>query len=438
MCFSVRERCLIRVLFNGMKSNDKDRVRKNVWDQVSMAYDQAELKGPKSRRFFQRKKFQAGLITAFFIASIFPIHQPSFTSSAGEILPVFGPVEIIRDNESFVVTDATQLQVGDRIRLGSRSQARWVSPGKLVTDIAAQTELKIISSQQMNVDRGEINHLSLKPQMIKTERGTVQVPAGSRLNLQVRDTGETVVKSQNSSVELEDNFGNPARLSSGEKMVIRSEGITKQVTPEGDQLDVALSSEQIAAIRAKIEVARSKILSGIERSLVEDTSAFSDQITSAKNSLKQIHQVILSSRDLTPVRLLDDQNTSLSDIEGLLMAKNAPQFLYHEFRDLIGLMAFLDRHKTQLNFELTNTEIPAFNRFVILEKLKNVATRPDEKQVLLRMQEIYVRHFWRQTHDSGYLAEGQLTQIERSKLIPGTNYKSQFIRAVDALDDLNA
>lgn len=409
-----------------MKKKNQLSAHTRIWEQVSHEFERQNFSPKKSKKHWQSaSRF---LVLGLFLMSIVvPSQNTVDTASAGQILPMFGPIELIRDNQSTLVHEGLELKVGDRIKLGHRSRAVWVTPGQSQTHFDPSTEFFIDGKNQITLKRGNLNRVGHETVRIETERASVKTTPGANLNISVNETGETEVRALDSEVLVKDNFGRPLILNDGEVATVYSDGINQRVNSQVLTNNVKLSSQQIRLLRSKIDVARTKLLTGVSEQIQNGSSELGIHLVSSEKTLKSLSQIIHSSRDLRPTKHVSRADVTLEKVKWDLTDKGAPDFLMREFSDVVALKKLLANQSDLIAFGPSITQISFYDRYVLLEKLKLIAETEEQVLSLDRIQQIYVRHFWRDVQSSEFQVAQRLRLAERLAQIPDSDFKNHFV-----------
>ena len=282
--------------------------------------------------------------------------------SAGELRPA-GLVEIVRDGEVFIATDATPLQIGDQILVGNNASAEIQMRHSMKTTAGNRTELRITNPNSLFLVRGDLTGDFQKKSSISTHRGQISGIDAS-LRVAVSDTGETHIQPRLNDVHVVTWDNQRTTLIAGEELRLRTDATLPRSLPQ----NLNLSTSQVMAIRAKLLIARTKALNALESRLNNNTKAFDTNLVSADRSFLSVSQVLKSSRDLTIVRRENLDLISRSDVVERIAARSDRAALVAETRAVQALLDIIERPNLP-NFSAIQTDYRIYNRYILLQRL---------------------------------------------------------------------
>lgn len=314
----------------------------------------------------------------------------------GEIESQGGVVEIIRGNESLLVSGKEDLRRGDWVRVGHKGQAS-ITTDHFVSEVEAGSWLQIKQAGQIFLDKGRVYNTASLDAEIQTNRGLVQNNLGGEVAVEVSESGETRILPNFLKVTVYDLKNGEIQAQAGEKIVLRSDtALTKSVDiPD----DLKLSNAQIEAIIGKLIIARTKTLTGIENMLLGKHGQAHEEIISAEQSFRSVVQILDRGRDLSLSSRLNLNSVTVTDVYPILLLKTDRLDVLTEAYALEQLFTVLKQNKNSLAFAPVETEVRAFNRYVLLYNLASVAT-PEQAEALHTLADNYVVSVLRKVQQS--------------------------------------
>ena len=305
----------------------------------------------------------------------------------GQIVSQGGVVEIIRGDESLLVSGTEVLKKGDWVRVGRHGQAS-ITTDHFVSEVESGSWLKLERAGQIYLDKGKVNNTASQKAAIKTDRGLVKNNLGGEVAVEVSETGETRILPGYLNVTVYDLNDGAVMAQAGEEIVLSSDTVLTQsdvVIPD----DLELSNAQIEAIIGKLIIARTKALTGIEHMLLGKRGRAHEEIISAEQSFRSVTQILDNGRDMVMNRRTNLDLVSVEDVYPALLKKTDRTDVLTEAYALEQLFAVLEQNKNSLAFAPVETEVAAFNRYVLLHYLASVAT-PEQAEALKVLAENYV------------------------------------------------
>lgn len=343
--------------------------------------------------------------------------------SAGEISPKYGPVEILRGEDVILVEKTTKLRRGDIIRIGNKAEADIFFPNHLSSTLKARTELRIVDRNSLFLEKGLLTgRVFNEDSEVSTSRGFIKSSPGGAFSIEVSESGETEVVSEEKNVSVFDWKEGQTILSEGEFLKLRTDtSLARQEIPT----DLSLSLAQIQAIRAKMIIARTKALTAVEKALSHDSTNAERDISSAHRSFLSIAQVLDSSRDLEIGKRKDLEKISSHDILVALREKGVSPFLFEEAKAIEGLLATVEKNIGNFSFALEKTPSQSFNRFVLLERVFSLDKDLSESEDVLKKK--YVAAFLRDILDEEIRID-QISKLnQKISLLPSNPEAEEFL-----------
>ncbi len=404
------------------KSELKERVLKS-YQQSNVPYQWFGW------RLWLARTISVSTLGALFLGALGVVDAPFLGNRVvGQIQTESGVVEIIRGDESLLVSGTTEVQVGDWVRVGHNGQASLTTDYS-VSEIESSSRLKLERAGRIFLDKGRINNTASAEAHIKTDRGLVKNPFGSAVAVEVSETGETRVLPRHQNVTVYDLNEGKVSAEPGEKVVLRSDTVltSSEVIPEG----LNLSKSQIEAILGRLVIARTKALTGIENMLNGKRSQANQEIISAEQSFRSVVQILDSSRDMAVKRQLNLDSVTVASVYPALQAKTDRLDILTEAYALEQLFAVLKQNRNSLAFAPVETEVAAFNRYVLLRYLASVANQ-EQAAALNTLAENYVVSVLRKVQQSPVRME-QLAYLNAQVEALPRNYDAEtFLRALES------
>lgn len=350
----------------------------------------------KFRRYFARA-LSVSAVSAFALSAIGFLDMPMLSNRVvGEIRSEGGVVEIIRGDESLLVSGAQDLRRGDWVRVGHRGQAH-ITTDHFESEVEPGSRLRVERSSRIFLDKGRLNNIASQSTQIKTIRGLIKNGLGSEVAVEVSETGETRVLPGSLNVLVYDLNNGQTLARAGEQVVLRSDTVLTQIAVS--PTDLELSKAQIESILGTLIIARTKALTGIENMSLGKRSRAHQEIISAEQSFRSVVQILDNGRNMTLSRRVNLDSISVDAVYPALALKTNRIDLLTEAYALEQLFAVLEQNKNSLAFAPVNTEVTAFNRYVLLHYLASVAT-PKQAAALSTLADNYVVSVLRKVQQS--------------------------------------
>ncbi len=310
---------------------------------------------------------------------------------AGEILPINGPIEIIRGTESLFVEDPVQVFVGDIIKTGSHGEAKISIPNEFVTIAKNKTQFRITNKKALFLDKGTLNNSALRGIEIATDRGFVKSSPGSAFDIIVSETGETEITQKKNAVQVFDLWDGKISLTEGEVVKLSSDTQLKNTKLPAN---LNLSNSQINSIIAKLAISRSKILTGVEESIINNNKNARSNFLSASKTFRSIVQVLLTSREMEIARRKNLKDISVNDVYSSMESRIKNPKLLSEIKSVETLFTILTENKGKLLFKSKHTGVESFDRYLTLKNLISLGT-DTQQQLTTPLLQKYVENFLR-------------------------------------------
>lgn len=348
----------------------------------------------------------------------------SIDTHAGEITPTRkGLIEINRNGDVRIVTNTTRLRPGDVVTL-SNAEAEVRFPDQMISTAGARTEFRVLDDGRLFLTRGALENVAKNNESeIATSRGRVRPIPGAKFALTVSESGETRVVLHEQSVTVLDHFDHEKRLAAGDELRLHTDTrLSGKTLPS----DLRLSSTQLNAIDAKLLIARSKVLGGLEKMRDGEFNVTADFI-SAERTFRSIAQVLQSSRDL---KILNRKNLSLvdnSEVFAMASQKTSDADLLREIRATEVLLRLVLEPQSPLLVTGRASGSRDFDRFSILVQM--FAKLPAEEQALGEvLQQRSVVNFVRAVLDEEMKMDQVAVLNKQVDALPKTPLARNFLR----------
>ncbi len=314
---------------------------------------------------------------------------------AGTILPKFGPVEIIRDGKMLLVKENTNLHVGDSVRIGNRAEANILLANQLHSTAKTRTTFRVERDKSIFLEQGELENKSYQRNRIITERGIIESTQGAYFLVSVSESGEAKIITEKKGVRVFDLNNRKIALEPGDELSLR----TDTILPEYDiPNDLRLSVRQLRAIRSKLEITRSKIITGAEHLLNNKREKAEKDFISAEKTFRSIAQILHTSRALRITKRKNLEKINIANVLPLLRRKVNDEYLLSEVKALENLLVILDKNKQKIAFSPENTGVESYDRFVTLKRLFALGTN-EQKALGSMLLQKYVVAFLRKVQN---------------------------------------
>lgn len=350
-------------------------------------------------------------------------------TTAGEIRPQYGPVEIQRGGETLLVTEQTDLRKGDIVRVGNRAAAELIFPDRFTSLAHDRTEVKILAQDALFLSSGKLKSDVQQSGEILTERGRVRLQPGADFDLQVSDSGEAHILLRKNRLSVVDLFDRETVLREGEELRLRTDtALTDQDMPR----DLELSTTQLLAIDAKLVIARTKLLSGIENFVRQKDTVGWEDVSSAEETFRSIAQVLNASRNLTIIKRTNSDLIKNKEIFAMVSQKTKNAQLLAEIQALETLFRLTKEKQDWFAFSLAETGIQSYDRFVLLDRAFQLTTAQERRLGEVLKQE-YVLSFYRKIMNPPLKMDQVLALDAALQTLPKTEITREFLFRVKAL-----
>lgn len=391
---------------------------------------QKRLQAQKMWSFFHQKVSIAvsfALFIGFFGFLNFPFSNNEIV--AGKIEAMIGPVEIIRGNESFLVKGSAEVLVGDFIKIGNNGEAKLILPNQFISIAKDRARFRITAKNALFLERGLLENEVFRGAEIATDRGFVQSPNGAFFDITVSATGETKISPQKNLVKVFDLLDGQISLEEGEEIILRSD--TRLVQRDFPS-DLSLSNSQLASIYAKLVIARTKLLTGVDKLLFANNAAARKDFASAEKTFLSIAQVLKSSRELEISKRKNLNNINLGEILPAVEKKTKDEKLLAEIKALETLFAILRQNRGSIAFAPQSSGVESFDRYVSLKNLFSLGTEEQQVDKELLLQK-YVVNFLRTVQNKELRIDQVSILNEEVDKLPKNEVAREFLERVSTL-----
>lgn len=367
-----------------------------------------------------------GVMSALLLGTTGVVELPLLGNQVvGQIASQGGVVEIIRGDQSLLVTDPTELYKGDWVHVGHRGQAT-ITTEHFSSSVDADSRLKVEKSNTVFLDKGRLHNTHWQSAKVKTNRGLVKSSDGGMVAIEVLETGETHVLPDTARVAVYD-LNNGRRLAgAGEKVVLRSDTV---LSTSNFPDDLELSNAQIEAILGKLVIARTKALTGIENMMLGERDRAHKEILSAEQSFRSVAQILETERDLTIARRVNLDAVAVNEVYTALSEKTDRLDLLTEAYSLEQLFAVLAQNRNRMAFAPMDTGVEAYDRYVLLHRLAALGT-PEQAAALYSLADNYVVSVLRKVQQSPVRIEQLAYLNAQVDALPVNQQSEQFLRSL--------
>ncbi len=360
------------------------------------------------------------------LIGVFVLPQKNNEVIAGVVNPLYGPVEIIRGEKSFLAEKDTNLLIGDFVKVGAKAQARISLPNQVVSVAEHNTQVKVTDMGEIFLVKGTLDNTVFRSGEFATSRGIIKSSPGAAFEVTVTETGETTVLLEKNQVEVFDLGEGSLSLSAGDSLTLRSDTDLSIIKEDENSL---LSESQIQSIKAKLIIARSKVLSGIEKQFAGDSQLANKDINSAEQTFLSIAQALKTNRQKEISRRINLKTVNLEEVYSLVASKTKNQELLQEIRAVESLFVILHNNRGNLAFGKPNTAVTPFNKIVTLQHLYSLGT-PDQSSYHELLKDKYVQNFLNDIYQNELVID-QISYLgSQIELLPSHPYTKDFLKSV--------
>jgi hypothetical protein len=356
----------------------------------------------------------------------------SINTQAGTISPTFGPVEIVRGEEVILVKLEMPLRVGDIVRIGNKAEAELDFPKKFVATAKTRTQLRIIDKDGVFIDEGSIHGKAFRGGEVTTKRGFIKSSPGAEVEVTVSPTGETQITNYQNQVRVFDWGNGEVLLNTGEELRLSTDTDLSKKNMEFPE-NLRLSITQLKAIEAKLVIARTKVITGVEKDSRHLYGPAGRDFASAEKTFRSIAQVLNSARNL---EIATRKNLNLiknEDIFAMLSQKlETNHSLLIETKAVESLLSIINNQNQRFGIVPGKTGVEAFDRVVLLDHVFALGTEAEESYSSILKQK-YAVTFLQQIQNET-LRIDQITKInEAIAQLPRDHRAQDFLTRVQNL-----
>ena len=382
--------------------------------------------------FWYQQNFVGGGLV-FSLLAIGLLAWPTFRSGpvvAGQIEPVHGSIQILRDGQQLEVSELTKLLVGDWVQVGDRSRAQIELSDQILSTVEEGSFLRVAGTDKLFVERGNINNQALEGAEISTGRGAIVSPDGAQFRVMVSPTGETQVFPIRKSVQVFDLQDGSRQLTAGDQLALRSDTRLAEV-PFTRSTKLSLAQER--AVRAKLDVVRSKLMTGLIAWKTGAEVLAEENFVSAQRSFLSIAQLIRTNREELIVQRRDQELSEVSLVGDLLASRTDDEFLIKDSRALMLMFDWLNSDLLtawSTSSEFTQTGIREFDRYQALYALLRLSPTEERTQVAHFLTR-YITNFLWSIEDIPLQIDRIAALNERISQLPSTLEAEAFLKQLE-------
>ena len=325
--------------------------------------------------FWQRTAFSMVLVLTVSILGVMTSTISPNRVKAGTLLANYGPVEIIRGEKSFLVRDEADIFVGDLVRVGNRGEATLNLKNQAISSIEEKTHLIITDTDALFIEKGRLNSEAFNGVEVATDRGLVRTTPGAIVSFDVSETGQTKISTEKNIAQVFDLQNGQALIGQGEEVILHSD---TQLNNQPVIKNETLSSAQIEALKSKLIITRSKLLTAIEGQMQGQRKTAKDEFVSAEQSFKSLSQVLLSSRELEIARRKNFDSVEIENVYMTLAKRINHSTILAEVDSLAQALAYFQNLQTPLDLELAKTGNTNLDRYLLLKRIAEKSHRADQ------------------------------------------------------------
>ena len=382
-------------------------------------------------------RFSIGVSSSLVLVLGFTFFQLFGSANAGEIIPQAGLVEVSRRGENIVVKNKEKLRVGDIVKVANNAEAEIIFLKNNKSFLGKNTELEILAKNKVFVKQGDVQTeissvgspwLFNSDFEISSDRGVIWPEKNAKFNVSVSSSGETKIVSHNSSLEVMDfEQEGKTELFNGEELWLRTDTkLLSRKIPE----DLRLSNIQLEAIKSRLIISRSKLLSAVLNMFAGKRSKARDEVVSAAKTFKSIVQVLNSSRNLKIIKRKSLDLIRNEEVFAKLSKRTRDLNLWNQALAIQSLLQLIESRGSQFAFAVPKTESISFNKYLALEYISSLASKTQKKRIKI-LQNEYSKMFFREIAAAYPLLIDQISALntEISKL-PRKKISRNFLRDV--------
>jgi len=361
----------------------------------------------------------------------FPFSPVEKEVIAGRIETRTGPVEVIRGEESFLVRESFDILVGDTVKIGNKGEAKLVLSNQLISIAKNKTQFRVTDKNALFLKQGLLENEVFRGAEIATDRGFVKSPNGTHFDVTVSETGETTVAPNKNIVKVYDLNKGQIALHAGDQVILRSDTqLSKAQNMPSD--DLKLSNSQLSSIYSKLVITRTKLLTGVEKMLVNNQHDARRDIASAQKTFVSITQVLQTSRELELARRKNLSAIAVEDVFLKISQKTNEARLLNEIQAVATLFKVLEQNRGKVAFSPQKSGVESFDRYVVLKNLVSLGTLEQQERTRPLLQK-YAVNFLRKVQNSEIRID-QITVLNTEiEKLPTTEVAYDFLQQVGEL-----
>ncbi len=416
----------LRSFFARYKRPDRD-VQLRLKDEAMASFRAAQNRQALHQWvFWRRASFALMMVMTVTVLGFFTSTFTPNKVKAGTILAEYGPVEVIRGEESFLVRDEADIFVGDLVRVGTRGEAKLNLLNQGVSTIEEKTHLIVTDVDALFIEKGRLASEAFRGVEVATDRGMIRTTPGARVSFEVSETGQTKIVPEKNVVEVFDLHDGQALLTQGEELTLHSDTQLSLLPRPSSAL---LNEAQIEALQAKLVITRTKLIGAIEAQLAGRFQDAADEFVSAENSFKSLTQVLLTSRQVEIARRKNVTEIDVSQVYDQLSSRVNHAGILTEVASLTEAFAYFQNQAYPSGVTVANTGDNNLDRYLLLKRLADRAG--GAAQIAFNdLASKYIVNFLRPIQDQPLLADQIAILQEKISVLPANADTYYFLRRV--------
>lgn len=376
--------------------------------------------------FWRRTSFALTMVICVTIMGLFGNSLTPNAVKAGKILAEYGPVEIIRGEKSFLVRDEADIFVGDLVRVGLKGEAKLNLKNQGVSKINEKTHLIVTDKDALFIEKGRLDSEAFRGVEFATDHGLILTTPGAKVLFEVSETGQTRIVPEKNLVQVFDLLDGQAILGKGEELILHSDTqLSLRPMPTG----LALSEEQLDALRSKLAITRSKVVSAIEKQIAGSRLEAEADFLSAEQTFKSLTQVLLTSRQLEIASRKNLNEVAVEEVYEQLSERLNHSGILAETASLTQVFAFFKNQEKPLAVKLANSGDTNLDRYLLLKRIADQASGTDQI-VFEELAAKYIVNFLQSIQNELLFADRQQRLQEKVASLPTNADTYYFLRRV--------
>lgn len=426
----------LKKFFNFFCETPEEALKNRIRTKTLEVFNRKKQQQTKIRWMIFRQKLSLSFSLVLIVSVLgfinFPFSQKEEKEVvAGKIEITFGPVELIRGNKSFLVKDSSDILVGDLVKIGNNGEAKLTLTNQLVAIAKDKTQFRITDKDALFLKEGFLTNEVFRGAEIATDRGFVKSANGSSFEVVVSETGETTVSPNKNLVKVYDLNEGQIALSAGDKIVLRSDTQLSETKTFATN-DLKLSNSQLASIYAKLVITRTKLLTGVDKLLVDNKKEALRDISSSQKTFVSITQVLQTTREMELARRKNLKNLSVEFVLEKMSQRTENTRLLAEIKAVETLFTILSQNRGKIAFSPQKAGVESFDRYSTLRNLISLGSEQQQTESHLLLQK-YAVNFLRKVQNSELRIEQISVLNSEIDKLPKTPVAKEFLAEVDQL-----